>query len=90
MMPALPLHLLPLGDAHEMRRQRGIGTYRGGDSSLPFVGDATAEAYEEELELLVYAEEMLWQGETRAEVEHVATPARQAADALGTLLRARG
>jgi dsDNA-binding SOS-regulon protein len=86
----LPLHLLPLGDAIDLRRQRGIDTYRDGDASRPFVGDAAAEAYEEALDLLVYAEEMLRQGEARAEVQHVATLARQAADALGTMLRARG
>lgn len=85
----LPLHLLPLADALDVRRQRGIDAYRAGDASRPFVGDALAEAYEEALDLLVYADEMLRQGEPEAEVQHVATLARQAADALGTLLRAR-
>lgn len=85
----VPLHLLPLSDALEARRQRGIDTYRGGDAALPFVGDAAAEAYEEALDLMVYAGEMLRQGEPRAEVEHVATLARQAAGALAALLRAR-
>lgn len=84
-----PLHLLPLADALEVRRRRGIDTYRGGDASLPFVGDAAAEAFEEALDLVIYAEEMLRQGEARAEVEYVAMLARQAADAIATMLRAR-
>ena len=89
MTAPLPLHLLPLGDALDLRRRRGIDHYRGGNAALPFVGDAAAEAFEEALDLLVYAEEMLRQGEPRAEVEHVATLARQAAGALAALLRAR-
>lgn len=89
MTGTLPLHLLLLEDALEVRRQRGIDTYRGGDASRPFVGDALVEAYEEALDLVIYADEMLRQGEPEAVVEHIATLARQAADALGTLLRAR-
>ena len=85
----LALHLLPLPDALEVRRQRGIDTYRGGDASLPFVGDALVEAYEEALDLIVYAEAMLRQGEPRAEVEHVAWLARQVAGTLRALLRSR-
>lgn len=85
----VPLHLLPLADALEVRRRRGIDTYRGGDASRPFVGDAAAEAFEEALDLLAYADEMLRQGEARAEVEHVATLALQVVGALGEMLRAR-
>lgn len=86
----MPLHALPLAEALEARRQRGIDTYRKGDASLPFVGDAAAEAFEEALDLLVYAEEMLRQGEAPAEVERVATLAREVAGTLGEMLRARG
>ena len=85
----VPPHALPLPDALEVRRQRGIDTYRGGDASRPFVGDAAAEAFEEALDLIVYAEEMLRQGEAPAEVEHVASLARQVAGTLRALLRAR-
>ena len=84
-----PLHRLSLTDALEVRRQRGIDTYRGGDASRSFVGDAAAEGFEEALDLIVYAEEMLRQGEARAEVEHVAWLARQVAGTLRALLRAR-
>jgi len=88
-MDALPLHALPLADALEVRRRRGIDTYRGGDGSRPFVGDAAAEAFEEALDLIVYAEEMLRQGEARAEVEHVAGLALQVAGTLREMLQGR-
>jgi hypothetical protein len=84
-----PLYALPLAQALEVRRLRGIDTYRNGDASLPFVGDAAAEAFEEALDLIVYASEMQRQGEARAEVEHVARLALQVAHVLGEMLRAR-
>ena len=86
----LPLHTLPLTDALEVRRQRGIDTYRGGDASRPFVGDAAAEAFEEALDLVVYSAEMLRQGEARDEVERVAGLALQVAGKLRELLQGRG
>jgi hypothetical protein len=85
----VPLHALPLAQALEVRRQRGIDTYRGGDASRPFVGDAAAEAFEEALDLVVYSAEMLRQGEARAEVEHVARLALEVVGVLGELLRSR-
>jgi hypothetical protein len=53
------------------------------------VGDAAAEAFEEALELIVCAAEMLRQGEPRAEVEHVSGLALQVAGALRALLQGR-
>jgi len=84
-----PLHLMPLPMALEVRRRRGIDVYRNGFESLPFVGDALVEAYEEALDLLVYLDEALAQGVARAEVQHVHGLALQIADALGSMLRAR-
>jgi hypothetical protein len=85
---AVPLHTLALEDALEARRLRGIAHYRNGDASRPFVGDAAAEAFEEVLDLLVYAREMRVQGDPMEVVDHVADLARQVADALGAMLRA--
>ena len=84
-----PLHLMPLPMALEVRRRRGLDVYRGGDTSLPFVGDALVEAYEEALDLIVYLDEALAQGEARTEVQHISALALQVADALGSMLRAR-
>ena len=86
--PGVPLWTLPLGEALELRRRQGIETYRGGDENAPFVGNAAAEAYEEALDVLVYAGEMLRQGASPEAVRQVERLALALVSVLGAVLRA--
>ena len=88
MTAPVPLWDLPLGVALDGRRRQGIDAYRGGDAAAPFVGDAAAEAYEEALDVLVYAGEMLRQGASPEAVHQVERLALALVDVLGAVLRA--
>ena len=86
--PRVPLWRLPLAEALDVRHRQGIAVYRGGDASAPFVGNAAAEAYEEALDVLVYAGEMLRQGASPEAVRQVERLALALVDVLGAVLRA--
>ena len=82
------LHHLPHAEAISRRWEQGVARYRGGDLSRPFVGDAAAEAFEEALDLEIYAVEMVRQGYSRALAANVNRHAREAARTLRRALLA--
>ena len=53
---------IPIQEAMDYKYKLGVDEYRGGDSSVPFVGDPVCEMYSEIIDALIYDEEAREQG----------------------------
>lgn len=83
----MKLHEMDVVEAMDLKEQRGIEEYRGGDPSKPFQGDALAEGYEDAIDVAVYLRQAEREGRVPGDIGlELAHNLRQVIDGIRLLL----